>query len=174
MTVYIALGANLSSETDAGHMTPGQTFAAIRPALEMRGILITAMSGLWQSPAWPPGSGQPDYINACARIDTGLDEKQTLLALHGVEREFGRSRTVKNAARPLDLDLLDYEGRLIARNDIEIPHPRMLVRGFVLFPLAEIAPDWVDPIKKRAISDWIARLPLADVAPMKRVSGPVI
>jgi len=170
MTVYIALGANLSSEDDAGRtLMPAQTFAAAASALAEQGVTVTAMSGLWQSPAWPPGSNQPDYINASARVKTHLDARQTLRALHNVERAFGRTRSVKNAARPLDLDLLDYRGQIIDAPDIEIPHPRMLTRGFVLFPLADIAPDWVDPIKKRAISDWIARLSLDDVMPMKRL-----
>jgi len=171
MSVYIALGANLSSKDEAGNpMSPAQTFDAAVKALDGKGIKVTAMSGLWQSPAWPPGSNQPDYINACARISTRLDARSTLLALHDAERAFGRERSVKNAARPLDLDLLDYKGQVMEGSDIQIPHPRMLSRGFVLFPLCEIAPDWKDPIKKRAITDWIARLSLSDVEPMKRLT----
>ncbi len=170
MPVYIALGANLSSEDDAGNsQSPAETFSATASALEERGIKVTAMSALWQSPAWPPGSKQPDYINACARIETTLSPRKMLRALHSVEAQFGRRRTVKNAARPLDLDLLDYGGQVIDAPDIEIPHPRMLARSFVLFPLAEVAPNWTDPRKKRAITDWIARLPLSDVMPMKRL-----
>lgn len=171
MSVYIALGANLSSEDASGNaMTPAQTFCVAADALNARGVCVQAMSGLWQSPAWPPGSNQPDYINACARVATDLEAKATLLVLHAVEREFGRTRSIKNAARPLDLDLLDFRGRVIGAEDIQIPHPRMLTRGFVLFPLSEVAPDWVDPIEKRAITDWIARLPLSDVEPMRRLT----
>lgn len=170
MPVYIALGANLSSEDDAGTpMTPAQTFQAACEGLAVRGVVVEAISSLWQSPAWPPGSIQPDYINACARVKTDFDARQTLTVLHDVERAFGRTRSVKNAARPLDLDLLDYAGQVIDAGDIQIPHPRMLNRGFVLFPLSEVAPDWVDPIKKRAIADWTARLPLADVAPLNKI-----
>jgi 2-amino-4-hydroxy-6-hydroxymethyldihydropteridine diphosphokinase len=124
---------------------------------------------LWQSPAWPEGSGQPDYINACAQVETQLNARELLGLLHKIEAKFGRKRGVGNAARTLDLDLLDYHGEQIAADDITIPHPRMLARAFVLFPLQEIAPQWRDPIESRRIDDWIARLPLADVAPLKRL-----
>ena len=83
----------------------------------------------------------------------------------------GRARSVKNAARTLDLDLLDYKGQITNEAMIILPHPRMLSREFVLFPLSEIAPDWTDPKKKRAIQDWIARLPLSSVAPLQRVGS---
>jgi len=84
----------------------------------------------------------------------------------------GRIRSVKNAARTLDLDLLDYRGQVIAPRDdspesMIIPHPRMLSRGFVLFPLQEIAPNWHDPVSYVHIEAYIARLPLMDVAPMR-------
>jgi len=171
MSVYIALGANLSSKDEAGNaVPPAQTFDSAARALKARGVNTAEVSALWQSPAWPPGSDQPDYINACARISTRLDAREALLALHDVEREFGRERGVKNAARPLDLDLLDYKGQVIAGSDIQIPHPRMLSRGFVLFPLSEVAPHWADPVHGIDIWDWIARLPLADVTHMRRLS----
>ena len=95
-----------------------------------------------------------------------------LALLHKVEAEFGRVRSVRNAARTLDLDLLDFKGQVMTATDIEIPHPRMLTRGFVLFPLQEIAPEWHDPVSRTGIMDHIARLPLADVEPMQRI-GPL-
>ena len=162
--IYIAFGANLSN--------PKVTFQKAEKALEARGVKLVKMSGLWQSPAWPPGSDQPDYINACAEVDfNGETQKnnarELLDILHDVEAQLGRKRSVKNAARPLDLDLLDFKGQVIEeKGGMIIPHPRMLMRGFVLFPLAEIAKDWQDPIESRGIEDWIARLPLSDVEGM--------
>ena len=162
--IYIAFGANLSN--------PKLTFKAAIKALEMRGVDIVKISGLWQSPAWPPGSNQPDYINACAEVSfDGEGQKNNARALldilHAVEAELGRKRTIKNAARPLDLDLLDFRGQVIEdEGGMIIPHPRMLSRGFVLFPLEEVAADWRDPVKGMSLEDWIARLPLADVTAM--------
>jgi len=155
--IYIAFGANLSN--------PKSTFVAAVKALEERGVTILKMSSLWQSPAWPAGSNQPDYINACAEVDFLGSARELLDILHTVEAEFGRERSVKNAARTLDLDLLDFQGHIITdKSGMIIPHPRMLSRGFVLFPLSEIASDWVDPVKIVNIWDWIAMLPLSDVS----------
>ena len=157
--IYIAFGANLSN--------PKETFLAAIKSLEIRGVDIVKISGLWQSPAWPPGSDQPDYINACAEVSFKGEARALLNTLHAVEAELGRKRTIKNAARPLDIDLLDFRGQVIEdEGGMIIPHPRMLSRGFVLFPLEEVAADWRDPVKGMSLSDWIARLPLADVAPI--------
>jgi len=153
-----------------------------------RGVRLVQISALWQSPAWPAGSGQPDYVNACAQVEFSGNARSLLDILHAVETHMGRVRSVKNAARTLDLDLLDFRGQIIDGQIIDgriideqdkqggepmiIPHPRMLARGFVLFPLSEIAPHWRDPAAGQAIETYIARLPLADVAPMRRI-GPM-
>ncbi len=153
--IYIAFGANLSN--------PKEIFAGAIKALADKGVLIIKMSGLWQSPAWPAGSGQPDYINACAEVEFDGDARALLDILHDVEAQFGRKRGKKNAARTLDLDLLDFKGQVMEDGSITLPHPRMLSRGFVLFPLAEIAPKWRDPEGGMRIENYIARLPLGDV-----------
>ena len=157
--IYIAFGANLSN--------PKDTFPAASKALAARGVDIIKMSGLWQSPAWPPGSDQPDYINACAEVGFNGTARALLDILHEVEADFGRNRSVTNAARSLDLDLLDYRGQVIEdKGGMIVPHPRMLTRGFVLFPLSEIAEDWRDPIQANDLTYWTARLPFADVKNM--------
>ena len=161
--IYIAFGANLSN--------PKSTFTDAIKALESKGVKLVQISGLWQSPAWPTGSGQPDYINACAQVEYDGGARALLDVLHETEAQMGRVRGVKNAARVLDLDLLDFRGQVIqdgaALEDMTIPHPRMLSRGFVLFPLSEIAPNWIDPVGAVTIDAHIAHLPLGDVAPMK-------
>jgi len=158
--IYIALGANLSN--------PRESFSKALAGLKARGVKIKTVSGLWQSPAWPPGSEQPDYINAAANLSYGGTAAELMAILHTVEAELGRVRGEKNAARTLDLDLLDFKGQIINTKDgLEIPHPRMLTRSFVLFPLQEIAPDWRDPMHALSIIHYIAKLPLSDVMPMK-------
>ena len=161
--VYIALGANLSN--------PKNTFSAAVQSLESVGCFEQARSALWQSPAWPAGRGQPDYINACLKINYQGSPRDLLTNLQKVEAQYGRVSGARNAARSLDLDILDFGGVVMRSKDLQLPHPRMLSRGFVLFPLAEIAPDWTDPVSGAAIEHWIARLPLVDVAPMRRL-GP--
>lgn len=151
--ILIGLGANLPSPAGS----PAETFPAALAALAARGARVLRMSRAYRSPAWPP-SDQPDYLNAVALVETALAPPDLLALLHAVEREFGRVRGEPNAARPLDLDLLDYHGRVQAADPV-LPHPRMGARAFVLLPLVEIAPHWRHPASGDAIADLIARLP---------------
>lgn len=88
----------------------------------------------------------PDFINAVAEIQTELSPADLLLALHGIEDAAGRERPYINAPRVLDCDLLLYENRIINTDTLILPHPRMHMRGFVLLPLFEIAPQLSIPI----------------------------
>lgn len=161
--IYIAFGGNLAN--------PVQSFIDAEAALRSHGVTIARRSGLWQSPAWPAGSGQPDYINAVAEVRFDGQPRALLSILHAVEAEFGRKRDVLNAARVLDLDLLDFRRQVMDHADITIPHPRMMARGFVLFPLSEIAPAWIHPVTGQGLEAAVARLPLADVMPMRRLGA---
>ena len=157
--IYIALGANLGD--------PIASFTQALEQLKDRGVSIVAVSGLWQSPAWPAGHGHPDYINACAQVKFSGTARELLSILHTVEATHGRERSVINAPRQIDLDLIDFHGQYIAAKDIQIPHPRMAVRGFVLLPLSQIAPDWLHPVTDEAIQSAISKLPLNEIEPMK-------
>jgi 2-amino-4-hydroxy-6-hydroxymethyldihydropteridine diphosphokinase len=99
---------------------------------------------------------QPDYINGCAILETTLSPQELLAALLAVEVQFGRIRRAKWDARTLDLDLLLYENYILNTDNLVIPHPRMCDRAFVILPLAEIAPDWVHPVKGDRISQLVA------------------
>ncbi len=91
----------------------------------------------------PIGPVQPDYLNGCATFTTGLDPWQVLTALQTIENHFGRERQVRWGARTLDLDLLLYGRWQIDTAQLQVPHPYMAERSFVLVPLAEIAGDWL-------------------------------
>ena len=130
---YVALGANL------GH--PAATVRAALAALSgiPESVLIAA-SSLYRTA--PVGlKHQPDFINAVAAVDTALAPLALLEALFAIEARFGRSRSVKNAPRTLDLDLLLYGESRLDEARLTLPHPRMHERAFVLVPLAEIAPE---------------------------------
>lgn len=152
--ILIALGANLPSRCGA----PEQTLKKAVADIQARGIRVVKQSSIWKT-APVPVSDQPWYRNAVIRVETNLPAFELLGLLHSIEDDFGRMRTVKNAPRLLDLDLLAYNTDLINEEGVFIPHPRMHNRGFVLRPLEEVAPQWVHPVLKRSVADLIKALP---------------
>jgi 2-amino-4-hydroxy-6-hydroxymethyldihydropteridine diphosphokinase len=151
--IYIALGANLPSH--AGN--PAQTLRAALHQLAENGAVPQAVSSFYATPAWPDPS-DPEFVNAVARIETELSPPQLMELLHRVEAAFGRQRNVRNAPRTLDLDILDYEGRVEQGPPI-LPHPRIAGRAFVLIPLRDVAPEWHDPASGENVDTLIAALP---------------
>ena len=101
-------------------------------------------------------------MNAVAAVETTLQPVELLTLLHGIETNFGRLRSAPNASRSLDIDLLDYEGRVVT-DGVTLPHPRMTQRSFVLVPLAEIVPGWRHPVSGLGVAELLARLPDRDV-----------
>ena len=122
-------------------------------ALAEGGFRLTRASRLWVGPAWPDPS-DPLFYNAVAEGRWAGSPPALLGLLLRTETAFGRRRSVKNAPRTLDLDLLDMEdGRGRFEPDLEVPHPRLSVRPFALGPLAEAAPDWRHPESGSSAAD---------------------
>ena len=140
MPALIALGANIPSKAGA----PAQTLKAALAALAGAGVEITAVSPFYESQAWPDPA-DPPFTNAVAAVRTGLQPLALMALLHQVETDFGRTRSVANAPRSLDLDLLDYAGQVLA-GPLTLPHPRLAERSFVLEPLRDVAPQWRHPV----------------------------
>jgi 2-amino-4-hydroxy-6-hydroxymethyldihydropteridine diphosphokinase len=152
--VLIGLGGNLPSPAGP----PRKTLEAALERLAALGATVIKRSS-WYTTAPVPISDQPWFINAVAEISTSLEPAQLLAALHEVEAAFGRERSVINAARTLDLDLLAYGNAVSDHGSPLLPHPRLHERRFVLAPLAEIAPQWVHPRLGRAARELLADLP---------------
>jgi 2-amino-4-hydroxy-6-hydroxymethyldihydropteridine diphosphokinase len=153
--ILIALGGNLDSPRFG---PPRTTLVAALDALAARGIRIVARSR-WYRTAPVPAADQPWFVNAVVRVDTALEPSALLAVLHDVERAFGRERGMRNAARILDLDLIDHDGRIVDTPALTLPHPRLADRAFVLLPLRDVAPHWCDPRDGRSIDALIAALP---------------
>lgn len=151
--ILIALGGNLASAAGP----PAKTLNRALARLEALGVKILSVSSFYETPAWPDGA-DPPFVNAVAAVKTALQPVELLNLLHGVETEFGRMRSVPNAPRTLDIDLLDYDGRVMD-DGITLPHPRLAGRSFVLVPLAEIAPGWRHPVSGQGIVELLAALP---------------
>ena len=155
--IFIALGANLPHPRWGA---PRHSCDAALRALTRQGVRVLR-SAPWYVSDPVPTSDQPSFVNGVAQVATPLAPEALLALLHAVEAEFGRVRAGANAARTLDLDLLDYDGRAIAEPDggLILPHPGMHARAFVLLPLRDIAPAWRHPVSGADLDSLIAALP---------------
>lgn len=133
---YLALGANLG---DAQASLRGATLAIAG----LPGTRLVATSSLYRTA--PLDATGPDYLNAVIAVATRLNAPELLLRLQQIEGQAGRERSYRNAPRTLDLDILLYGDASISSTGLQVPHPRMAQRAFVLVPLAEIAPARVSP-----------------------------
>ncbi len=137
VSTFVGLGANLDDPR-------AQVLRALEELAQLPQSSLIARSSLWRSA--PLGyAAQPDFVNAVARIETGLPPDALLDALQRIEAAHARARSFPNAPRTLDLDLLMYGDEMQATPRLTLPHPRMHERAFVLKPLLEIAPVAVIP-----------------------------
>ena len=152
--ILIGIGSNLAAPAFG---SPEATVNAAMAQLPAIGVSVVLRSRWYRSAPVPP-SDQPWYVNGVAAVETRLTPAALLAALLLLEGRFGRRRSVPNAARTLDLDLLDYDGRKSASERLTLPHPRLHERRFVLAPLAEIAPDWRHPRLGMNAKELVCRL----------------
>jgi len=180
----IAVGSNLPG---GGYVPESIVTDAIETLAERTGTVPT-VSRFFRTPAFPPGSG-PDFVNAALALDWPGSPKALLALLHEVEAEFGRTRRARWEARVLDLDLIalgdtvhpdddtqthwrtlspEAAGRC-APEGLVLPHPRLQDRGFVLVPMAEIAPDWCHPVTGESVTAMLAGLSDAERAEIRPI-----
>jgi len=161
--IYLAIGANLPSGDGS---TPLQTCARAIGAIRALDTMHAVVRSRWYSTAPIPPSSQPRYINAVLRARCTTAPAMLLASLAGIELAFGRVRGEVDAARTLDLDIIDMGGLVRAAPDPILPHPRAHARAFVLYPLRDVAPRWVHPASGLSIDELIAALPCQDTHPL--------
>lgn len=172
--VFVALGSNLGDRD----VTPRELLEKTLKAFGGGGLRLVSLSRWYGTPAYPAGSG-PDFVNAVARVATALDPHEAMAVLHALEADGGRVRRRRWEPRSVDLDLIAH-GRAIlpdratqtawrelaperqqdtAPGCLVLPHPRLQDRAFVLYPLRDVAPDWVHPVTGAGIGAMIDALP---------------
>ncbi len=160
--ILIAIGANLSFEG----RSPVDTCRWAAAALDrLPGVRLRGLSSWYQTAPEPP-SDQPDYINGVAHLLGEMSPEELLTRLREVEAMAGRVRGTPNAARTLDLDIVAMGGLVRDAPDPVLPHPRTHLRGFVLWPLRDVAPDWVHPRLGVGVGALIERLGASDRWPV--------
>jgi 2-amino-4-hydroxy-6-hydroxymethyldihydropteridine diphosphokinase len=159
VTTFLAVGSNLGDRK-------GYLKNAIQ-ALQQRGIKVSRVASIYETE--PKGlKTQPWFLNTVALCHTDCDPSRLLEVCLTIERENGRIREQSNEPRTLDIDIIFYADRVINEAELTIPHPRFSERLFVLVPLAEIAPDFVDPVSGKSIAALLNEC--TDPAAVRRIS----
>ncbi|MBB6306184.1 2-amino-4-hydroxy-6-hydroxymethyldihydropteridine diphosphokinase [Xanthobacter tagetidis] len=132
---FLCLGSNVGDRALA--------LGEARVRLEAAGVRLTAVSSLYETPPWGPVPQGP-YLNQVVEVASPVGPRALLELALAIERQLGRDRAreVRYGPRRIDIDILWFDGETIAEADLEIPHPRLMERAFVLVPLVEIAPDF--------------------------------
>ena len=149
-TAFISLGSNLKRDNK---LSLKENLETILMTFPENNIFVKKISNWYESEPIPL-SNQPWFINAVVKVSTNTSPEELLYKLHKIENFFGRERSILNASRTIDLDLIDYQG-LIKRDSLILPHPRMHLRLFVLLPMQDIEPNWVHPVLKYSIKELI-------------------
>ncbi|MFZ3122129.1 MAG: 2-amino-4-hydroxy-6-hydroxymethyldihydropteridine diphosphokinase [Thermodesulfovibrionales bacterium] len=146
---YISIGSNLGDREENCRQ-------AIK-LIEKNGIVVRKQSRMYETEPWGV-KDQPKFINMAIEAETDKKPEELLRVLEETEKEIGRTETVKWGPRVIDLDILFYDDLILKTQDLEIPHPYMHERAFVLKPLCEIAPDKKHPVIKKTVKQMLKNL----------------
>ena len=151
----LGLGGNIGD--------PARAMAEALRALDARqDCRVAAVSRLYRTPPWGK-TDQDWFFNACALVETTLSPEALLDTCLGIERDMKRERKERWGPRTIDIDVLTYEGVAQAGGRLDLPHPRMTGRGFVLMPLADIAPAMA--VEGRTVADWLGEADVTGIEP---------
>ncbi len=149
-TAYIGIGSNLGNREQ-------NCLDAVK-LLSNEKVIIRKRSSMHETEPWGI-KDQPRFMNMVIEVETGLEPGKLLKILKNIETKMGRTSTYRWGPRIIDLDLLFYNDLVIDAPDLQVPHPLMHEREFVLRPLAEIAPDKAHPVLKKTIKELLQNKP---------------
>ena len=157
--IYLGIGSNLGNKRS--------NIEKVKIKLFQSNIMILKSSSYYESLSWPDPNN-PKFLNIVLKISTNLEPLDLLKKCKEIEVNLGRKKTSKNAPRICDIDVLDYDKKILS-NNINLPHPRMHSRNFVLIPLYEIDRNWMHPVSKHHIKRLILSLSNRDITSIKQI-----
>jgi len=149
-TVYLSLGSNLDDRA--------KNLSDAIAALANARVRVVRVSSVYETEP-VDYLEQPWFLNCAVQVETELGALELLRALRGIETQMGSKKLIAKGPRQIDMDILLYGNEVIDTPELQVPHPRMHLRRFVLQPLAEIAPDTQHPVSHLSIADLLARTP---------------
>ena len=162
-TAFLAIGSNMGDKKRNIELTKFK--------LEKNNIKIIKVSSKYETLSWP-NKNNPKFINVVIKIKTDLSPLKLLEKCINIEKQLGRKRIKKNDSRTCDIDIVDYNQKILRKSkslNLTLPHPEMHKRNFVLLPLFEIAKSWIHPVKKKEINKLIKLLDIEDLRAIKLI-----
>ena len=160
---FLAIGSNLGNKE--------KNISLAKSKLQSNSVKLIASSSNYETLSWP-NKKDPKFINAVIKISTTLSPMMLMQKCLNIENDFGRKRSKKNEPRICDIDIIDYDKKILKitkNNKLILPHPEMHKRNFVLLPLYEISQSWIHPVKKKKINKLIKFLDIEDLRAIKLV-----
>ena len=158
-SIYLSLGSNLGNRK--------KNIEIAKSKIVQNKIKILQISNYYETLSWPDPK-KPKFLNIVLKILSKNTPNELLSIFSEIEAFLGRKKTIKNAPRVCDIDIIDYAGKQ-TNGQIILPHPRMHKRNFVLFPLFELDKDWKHPVLKQNIKKLISLLPDKDITSIKLI-----
>ena len=164
-SIFISIGSNLR-----GHMNNSKNIMdTVFFNLSSAGLRVRYASKIYISKPMPSGLG-PLFYNRVVSIKSNLNPIEIMAILKRIEKTYSRRSKLRNSPRVLDLDILDYKGKIINKGNIlQIPHPRMNKRDFILKPLHDLSPYWTDPINGKTIKSLIYKCKRSNISIAKAI-----
>ena len=159
--VFLSIGSNLGNKIKNIELTKFK--------LSCFNVKIIKCSKNYETLSWPD-KNKPKFINAVIKIKTKLSPMELLNKCLKIEKELGRRRGIKNSPRTCDIDIIDYDQKILScknKLNLSLPHPKMHERSFVLLPLYDLSKTWIHPIKKIGIKDLIKSINIDDLTSIK-------
>ena len=151
--IYLNIGSNLPLEEGGREENILKAISCLRK-LNLNSIKI---SSFYETPSYPNNS-DPKFINLCVKLESNLKASELLNEIKKIEKKLGGIRIKKNEPRTCDIDIIDFNGKIIKNDELETPHPRLHLRNFVIYPLKEIEPNWSHPIFNKNIDSFFHEL----------------
>ncbi len=151
--IYLNIGSNLPLDKGGRE---SNILKAIN-YLKKLNIKLIKISSFYETPSYP-NSSDPKFINLCVKLKSNLKANELLNEIKKIEKKLGRTRIKKNEPRTCDIDIIDFNGKIIKNDELETPHPRLHLRNFVIYPLKEIEPNWFHPIFNKNIDSFFQEL----------------
>ena len=161
--VFLSIGSNL------GNKKRNVELAKLK--LINEDIKIIKSSNNYETLSWP-NKKNPKFVNVVLKVKTNLSPKKLMQKCLQIEKELGRIRKLKNEPRICDIDIIDYNRKILSnikKTKLFLPHPKMHKRIFILLPLYEIAKTWIHPVKKKTIKNLINSLDIEDLRAIKLI-----